>query len=76
MKVYFEIKDDWIDYESPTAFVSVSIRQMAQQALTDAFIEQLIKKQKLPKIKVTTKEIKDRMITLLAEKALEQKECI
>ena len=74
MKVYFEIKDDWVDYESPTGMVSYSIRQMAQRALYDAFVEQLIKKTKMPKIQISVKELKKAVLDKMAERAIEQHE--
>lgn len=74
MKVYFEIEDGWLDEESPILWASGTIREQAQRALVEAFTKQLLKKTKVPTIKITAKELKNRMLTILAEKALEEQE--
>jgi len=72
MKVYFEIKDDWIDAESPSGFISMTMRDHAIWALKEAFVEQVLKKAKLPKITITPKELKKAVLEKMAERALEQ----
>jgi len=72
MKVYFEVKDDWIDAESPDGFISMTMRDHALRALKQAFVEQILKKQKLPKITITQKELKKAVLEKMAEKAIEE----
>lgn len=73
LKVYISIPEDWIDSESPTMWAATTIRDMAKEEIKKAVIEQYITKITLPKIEIKAEEVKDRMLTLLAERALEER---
>ena len=74
MKVYLEVLDNWIDVESPTLWVSASIRDLATHAIKEAVVEQLISRTELPNITIPEEEIraalKERVVDQLAAKAL------
>ena len=72
MKVYFEVKEDWVDAESPDGFISMTMRSHALIALKEAFVEQVLKKQKIPKITISHKELKKAVLERMAERVIEE----
>lgn len=72
IKVFLEIPEDYIDIESPILWVGRSVKDSVESKLKDAFVEQYLTKITLPEIKISPEEIKDRMLQILAERALEK----
>ena len=70
MKVLIEIPDNWFDFESPLGLASYTIKQRLDSLLLEALKEQYISKVKLPKIKISNKELKKAIIDKMAERAL------
>jgi len=73
MRVLIEMPSNWWDFDSPTGLASFHIKQMVERQLKDALVEQYLAKVELPAIRITAAEIKDRMLTLLAERVLEER---
>lgn len=71
IRVLIEIPEKWFDADSPLGFASYSMKQMVENQLKEALTEEYIKKVTLPKIKFSKEEIKDRILTLLAERAMQ-----
>ncbi len=71
IKVYFEIQEDWFDAESPTGWTSMTVRDLVGEKLKETVIKQYLSKITLPKIEIKPEEVKDRILTILAERALE-----
>jgi hypothetical protein len=72
IRVLIEIPEKWVDFESPLGFITGSIRQMVERQVKDAIVEQYIAQMEIPEITVTAEEVKDRMLTILAERALDE----
>lgn len=72
IKVMIEIPSNWIDVESPILWVGRSVKDSVESKLKDAFVEQYLTNITLPEIKISPEEIKDRMLQILAERALEK----
>jgi hypothetical protein len=72
IRVLIEIPEKWVDFESPLGFITGSIRQMVERQVKDAIIEQCLSQMEIPEITVTAAEVKDRMLTILAERALDE----
>lgn len=74
IKVLIEIPTNWFDYESPLGLASISIRDRLDRLLEEKVVEKAVKKMDISSIKVTKKEIKERILDILARRALETKE--
>ncbi len=72
IKILFQIPEDWVDYEDPLFGFGSFLRQRLDPMLRDAVVEKAVSQMKIPEIKITPEEIKDRMLTIMAEKALER----
>jgi hypothetical protein len=72
IKVFLEIPEDYIDAESPILFASIEIKRQVERQLKDALVEQYLPNIKLPEIKIDPAEVKDRMLQILAERALDK----
>lgn len=71
IKVYLEIPEKLIDIDSPFLSFSANMREAVYKILKTAIVEQYLNKIKIPEIEITKEEIKDQMMTILAERALE-----
>lgn len=71
VRILIEMPEKWVDLESPWGIVSNSVRQMVERNVIDVLVTEYVARQKLPKIKITVKEIKEKMLELMAKKALE-----
>ena len=75
IEVLLKVPKDWLstnDLDILSMFTG-RIRDRVKNRLLDEATEKIMKKINLPKINISPKEIKDRMLTILAEKALEEK---
>ena len=73
MRVLIEMPSNWWDFDSPTGLASFHIKQIVERQLKHALVEQYLAKVELPAIRITAAEIKDRLLTLLAERALAER---
>jgi uncharacterized NAD(P)/FAD-binding protein YdhS len=73
IRVMIEIPEDWIDYDDPVFGLGHYVSDRLQPLLREAVIDKALAEMKIPKISITKEEIKDRMLTILAEKALEER---
>ena len=73
IKVYLSVPSEWIDIGSPTLWVSRTIMETARQEIQNAIVAQYVSKIKLPKIKISNKELKKAILNKMAEKALEKR---
>jgi len=71
IKILFEIPSKWVDYEDPLFGLGSFFSQRLEPMLRDAVVEKAISQMEIPEIEITKEEIKDRMLTILAERALE-----
>lgn len=72
IKVLFEFPKKWVDFDSPMGMLGDVFRNKLDDLLRDAVVEKVLKKMEIPKIKVTKEEIKDRMLSILAKRALDK----
>ncbi len=72
IRIFIDIPEGYIDVESPALWVAQSVRQEVEQQLKAALIEQYVGKLEMPDITVTPEEVKDRILTILAEQAVEK----
>lgn len=72
MKVLIELPDNWFDAESPLGLASYSIRQMAEKVLREAFEEHIIAHTKIPKIKISANELKQKVLEEMAKRAIDK----
>lgn len=71
IRILIKVPENWIDIDSPTLFAGRSIYDMAVKEVKQAVVEQYLKEITLPKVRISAEELKDRMIQILAERALE-----
>lgn len=72
LKILFEVPEKWVDYESPLFGFGSILGQRLDRALRDQVVQKLTDQMILPEIRISSKEIKDRMLTILAERALDK----
>lgn len=74
IRVMVELPTNWLDEEqgSDLLYMLGEFKRKFKDRVYDKAIDEVIKKTKLPKIEIDPKEIKDRMLQILAEKALEE----
>ena len=74
MKVVIELPDNWIneDMTGNLDFMFRTVKQEVAKQVKDRVVEEVLKNTPLPEITITGAEIKDRMITILAERALQK----
>jgi len=61
-KIMIEIPEKWIDADSPILWTSPTLRAEVRRVIKDAWVEQVLKTYKLPKIVISPKEIKKAII--------------
>ena len=73
IEVLLRVPKDWLEINELDIFSMFGghIRDRVKDKLLEEATAKIMKKIKLPKIKITPAEIKNRMITIMAEKALE-----
>jgi hypothetical protein len=72
IRVLIEMPSNWWDFEHPMGLATWTVRQMVEQKIEDALVEQYLSQVKLPKLDISKEEIRSRMIDKLAEKALDK----
>lgn len=72
IRIFIDIPEGYIDVDSPTLWAAQSLRQDIHRSLRDALAEQYLGKIELPEITVTPEEVKDRVLTILAQQAVEK----
>ena len=75
IEVKIKVPKDWLSISELDicSMFGGRIRDTVKTELIKEATENILKKLELPKIKITAQEIKDRMLTILAEKALADK---
>jgi len=71
IRIMVEIPEDWVDPESPSFYVSYAVREEVDRQITKLLEKEYISKVRIPTPKITEAEVKDRMLTILAKRALE-----
>lgn len=74
IKILVEMPSKWVDFESPMGLAMYSLKDKLTRLLEEKVIDKAVSKMKIPKITVTPEEIKDKMLDILARKALENKD--
>lgn len=72
IRILFKIPEDWVDYEDPVFGLGSLLHSRLEPMLKEAVVEKAVSQMKMPEIKITPEEVKDRMLTILAERALEK----
>jgi len=76
IKLYIEIPKDWARIDEHTASdisaMLMDTRMLIESKLEDKLLEKAVAQMKVPKIEITEQEIKDRMLDILAKKALKK----
>lgn len=74
MKILIEVPDNWLDgdYAGNIEFITRTCKQVITQRLTDKMLDEVIEKTPVPKINVNKAELKNRIIDILAHRALEK----
>ncbi len=75
IKIWFELPTNILELDELSFLDALAGRgrDSLLRAIQTKVTDDLISKLKIPKIKITPEEIKDRMLTILAERALENK---
>lgn len=73
-EILIRIPEDWIDVESPIMFASHSIYDMARREVHSAIVKQYLEKIKVPKLKISAKEIKQAVIEEIARRQVDKME--
>lgn len=72
IKIQFIIPEGYIDLEeSPIGWLDTTIRDEVRRSLKDTLVEQYLPQIKISKIEITKEEIKEKMLEILAERALD-----
>ena len=74
MKVQIELPNGWLDsdHSADLTWMFKTVKQEVERQVKEKAIEAIMKDLVIPKITIDPKEIKDRMLTLLAKRALEE----
>lgn len=75
IEILIKLPHDYFFQKSELDFLATfggTFRDSFQRKLMDGAVEQALKEVHIPKIEIDPKEIKDRMLTILAERALEK----
>lgn len=72
IQVLIKVPSRWVDFESPSGLISYTIKQELTKLLEKEVISKVMCDIELPKIKYTKEEIKNKMLHILAERALEK----
>ena len=74
IRVLIEIPTKWIDTKSivPMAYFGESMAKAIQSLVEEKLTDRMLAKIEMPKIKVNKKEVKEKMLEILAERALEE----
>ena len=72
IRILIEIPEKWVDYEDPVFGLGSFVSDRFEVLLKDAIVQQALKKIQLPTIKIASKEVKDKILTILAERVLEE----
>lgn len=74
MKILIEVPDNWIEVSKleQLGFITREVRKVLEEKLMDFAVNEELKKMVIPEIKIKPEEIKDRMLTILAERTLEK----
>ena len=73
-KVLVKMPSKWIDFDSPFGGIGFAVRDRLDKLLRDKVISEVVNKIKLPEIKISQAEVKDRMLDILAKKALHKED--
>ncbi len=75
MKVIIELPDNWLntDLTGNIDWITRTVKDTVQHEIKEKVVEQVLSQTELPKIVITPEEVKDRMVTILAERALEER---
>lgn len=75
IEVLIKVPKDWLETNELDilSMFGGRIRDKVKDKILDSAMEKIMKKIKLPNIKITPAEIKNRMLTILAERALENR---
>lgn len=76
MKIQFEFPENWLDdfQLDQFSFLSSTLKDNLRALLREAIVEKAMAQTEVPKIEVSAAEVKERMLLLLAERALEDRE--
>ena len=74
IKIYLEVPEKWFDLDSPIPLRLETIRDAVGRELIDKAVEEILGKTELPIITISEAEIKNRMLDILAKRALEKNE--
>lgn len=72
MKIYIELPDNIFDIDQADLASQLNLRRIVETKLEEAICDHYVKNLELPKIEISEAEVKDRIITLMARKALNQ----
>ena len=72
IKVLIKVPRKWVDFDSPTGMIGYTTKQLFERMLTKKIEEKVLNEMKLPEIKITAEEVKDRMLSIMAHRALDK----
>lgn len=72
-KILVEVPENWIDTDAPQIIFSSAIRGEVERLIQEEIEKNILPTLKLPQVKISKEEVKDRMLQILAEKALEER---
>lgn len=73
IQVLIKIPRKWVDFNSPLGMISILVYTNFKRILERKIEEKVLNEIELPEIKIDPAEVKDRMLDILAERALENK---
>lgn len=75
MKIQIELKENWLSESQANdmGFLLGQVRERFERDVFDKAVEKAVKGLKIPKIKISAKEIKNKVLELLAEKVIEDR---
>ena len=71
IEVLIKIPRKWVDFNSPLGMISTLVYTNFKKLLNQKIEEKVLNEIELPEIKIDPIEVKNRMLQILAEKALE-----
>lgn len=73
MKILIEIPDNWLNANvlDDLGFITRTCKQEVQKRLMDIAVDKILKTMKVPKIKISEKELKARLLDRLTDKMVD-----
>jgi hypothetical protein len=75
IEVLIKVPKNWLDLDQLDLLTTLggSIRHRVSDAILEKATKEIVSKIKLPKFKINVNDVKNKMLSILAQKALEQR---